>query len=65
MVECESKIEPAVGDEVKCSASKNNLIAIAGENTQLQMFDIENPEKGATFKSQKALASGCTGSQVC
>ena len=52
MVECESKIEPAVGDELKCSASKNNLIAIGGENTQLQMFDIENPEKGATFKSK-------------
>ena len=52
IVDCESKIEPAVGDEVKCSASKNNLIAIGGENTQLQMFDIENPEKGATFKSK-------------
>ena len=46
-----SSTKAAVGDYVKCSAKKLNFIVLGGQNTQIQLFDLNHPTVPA-FKAK-------------
>ena len=47
-----SEAKAKAGKKVRCSKIRGKMVALAGDECQLQMFDLEHLDKGSVFTAK-------------